>query len=619
MSKRRKESSPPAPARPPIVLPALALFALTLLAYSPAIPGQYIWDDDDYVHANPNLRHDAGLADIWLHPTHNPQYYPLVFTTFWLEWRIWGDHPAGYRIVNILLHAGSAVLLWRLLRKLEVPGAYLAAAIFAVHPVMVESVAWITERKNVLSLFFYLAAMHAYLRFADGLQWHIAAVERAQPDNRKSQIFLYALSILCFIAALFSKTVTATLPAAILLVLWWKRGRIDWHHAALLSPFITLGFFAGVGTGYLERYHVGAQGPEWSWSLIDRILIASRAVWFYAVKLLAPMNQSFIYPKWTINPHQWWQWLFPLALLITLGLLFALRHRIGKGALVAVLFFIGTLFPALGFFNVFPMRYSFVADHFQYHASIALIALFAAASTFFITRYARWLASSRNQQLTGAALVIVLATLTFLRARTFGSPERLWTDTLAKNPNSWMAWTNIAHLAASRNDHNTAAEAYRKAHALAPHIVDTRYNLALLQASEGDTAKAIAQLEQIVNEEPRHANARQQLARLLRTQGNPAAAIPHLESALRLQPTNDEFRRDLANTCRDLANQQIQQRNYTAAEISLRRILDLRPNDADTFFDLATVFALTNRKSEAAELYARAIQLKPELRNRLPR
>jgi protein O-mannosyl-transferase len=131
--------------------PALLLVVAVLIAYLPALQGGYIWDDNRYVTENPILPQPDGLAAIWTDPGATIQYYPMVFTTFWLEYRLWGLNPLGYHATNILLHALSALLLWAILRRLAVPGAWLAAALFALHPVHVESVAWVTERKNVLS------------------------------------------------------------------------------------------------------------------------------------------------------------------------------------------------------------------------------------------------------------------------------------------------------------------------------------------------------------------------------------------------------------------------------------------------------------------------------------
>ncbi len=146
-------------------------------------------------------------------------------------------------------------------------------------------------------------------------------------------------------------------------------------------PFFVAGAALALVTSWLERTHVGASGPDWALSVLDRCLIAGRALWFYAGKLLWPANLTFIYPRWQVDPGVWWQWLFPLMAVAMVTILWSLRERIGRGPLVAVLFFAGTLFPALGFANVYPMRYSFVADHFQYLASAGLIALAAAGLT----------------------------------------------------------------------------------------------------------------------------------------------------------------------------------------------------------------------------------------------
>ena len=343
----------------------------------PALRGGFNWDDDAYVTNNLTLRSVHGLSQIWGQLTATPQYYPLVFTSFWLEYHLWGLNPLGYHVVNVLLHALAAMLLWRVLVRLQLPGAWLAAGIFALHPVAVESVAWVTERKNVLSAVFYFAAALAYLRWRD--DGTTTTGLRATSSWRS--LVLYLLSLALFICALFSKTVTASLPAALLLVIWWKHGRIAGRDVWPLLPFFVAGAALGLVTSWLERTHVGANGPEWALSFFDRCLIAGRALWFYAGKLFWPANLTFIYPRWQIDPGIWWQWLFPAAAIALVMILWSLRGRIGRGPLVAVLFFAGTLLPALGFANVYPMRYSFVADHFQYLASVGLIVLAAAGLT----------------------------------------------------------------------------------------------------------------------------------------------------------------------------------------------------------------------------------------------
>ena len=338
---------------------ALLLVVGTMLAYQPAWDGKPIWDDDAHI-TNPELVSLNGLARIWTKLGATQQYYPLAHSAFWVEHRLWGDGTLGYHLINILLHAGGALLLLKMLRQLEVSGAWLAAAIFALHPVQVESVAWIAELKNTLSGVCYLGAALVYLSF---------------DRNRRWTSYTGALGL--FILGLMSKTVVATLPAALLIIFWWKRGQLSWKKAILpLLPFFAVGIGAGLFTAWMERKFIGAEGSDFNFSLIERCLIAGRAFWFYLGKLFWPVDLIFIYPHWNISQAVWWQYLFPAAALLLLAGFWWLR-RWSRGPLAALLFFAGTLFPALGFFNVYPFRYSFVADHFQYLASIGPVVLVA--------------------------------------------------------------------------------------------------------------------------------------------------------------------------------------------------------------------------------------------------
>jgi hypothetical protein len=305
-------------------LPALLLMALTIMAYQPAWHAGIIWDDDDYITPL-KLRSLNGLARIWTQPGATHQYYPLVHTVFWVEHKLCGDATTEYHWVNILLHASSALLVAKILRRLKIPGAWLAAALFALHPVEVESVAWITELKNTLSGLFYLSATLVYLGFDRKRSW----------EN-------YALALGLFILGLLCKTVIATLPAALLVVLWWQRGKLSWKRDVLaLTPFFIAGLGAGLFTAWMERKFVGAAGAEFDFSLLQRILIAGRDIWFYLAKLCWPVNLAFIYHRWNVSQGVWWQYLFPAAALLLLALLYWRRWR---GPLAGLLFFVGTFF-----------------------------------------------------------------------------------------------------------------------------------------------------------------------------------------------------------------------------------------------------------------------------------
>src|ERR1043166_4603878 len=405
---------------------AAIVIAAVLIAYIPAMRGGYIWDDDRYVTKNATLRDNAGLRRIWFDVGATPQYYPLVFTSFWIERRICDAHPAGYHLTNLLLHAANAVLLLVALRRLKIPGAWIAAMLFAVHPVHVESVAWITERKNVLSGMFYLGALLAYLRFS--------GIEKPD-DHGPDRWRFYILSLILFTAALLSKTVTCTLPAVIALILWWKHQPFRWRKIVPLIPMVLVALPAAMLTAVFERKEVGAHGPDWDFSIIERTLIAGRAVWFYLCSILAPVNLIFIYPRWRIDAGQWWQYLFPAAVFIVIGFLWIGRRRWGKGPLVAGLFFVGTLTPALGFVNVYPMLFSFVADHFQYLASIGPLALIAAAAT---RTWAQWWPDwVRVASL--ATAIVGLMTLTSRQERMYKDNQSLWNETVRRNPKAWIA------------------------------------------------------------------------------------------------------------------------------------------------------------------------------------
>lgn len=471
------------------------LVLLVVAAYVPALYSGYIWDDDVYVTNNPALTSLGGLWSTWTHLSANVQYYPLVFTSFWLEYHVWQLSPFGYHLVNVVLHLLNAFLVWSILRRLDVRGAWLAAAVFAIHPVHVESVAWITERKNVLSGFFYLGAMAAYLRFADVCT---EGAPRAGGRPAGTAWGAYALAFVLFGCALLSKTVTVTLPVILLVVAWWKRGRIEKRDVLPLVPFLLLGAVMGAVTPYLERVQVGATGTEWNLTLIERVLVAGRAIWFYAWKLLLPVNLIFSYPRWSVDAGRWWQYLFPIAALGTMIVLYLKRHRIGRGALAAFLYFVITLAPALGFFDFYPMRYSFVADHFQYLASLGPIvltsALLSKAADGLTRVQAPPAAHARRLATLGlvSLLLTPLAALTWRQSRIYRNERTLWSDTIAKNPHSWLAYNNLGLFYFRQFDWGRAVPMFEQSLKLNPDNAEAHYNLALVLRDIGRGAEADA-------------------------------------------------------------------------------------------------------------------------------
>ena len=479
----------------------IGLGLLAVMVYWPTLDNGFIWDDDRHIERIAQIASPAGLMRIWISPSAVAQYYPVVHSTFWAEYHLWGLAPRGYHIVNLALHATAALLVWRVLVRLAVPGAWLAAAIFAVHPVCVESVAWATERKNVLSCAFALGSILAYMRFAppDTLA---SPVDASSGDSGRWPYYFLALGL--FITALLSKTVTATVPAVLLVIYWWKRGRVTWRNVAALVPFFAVGLALAGVTVWMETTYVGARGEEWTLSPLARLLVAGRALWFYAGKLFWPHPLCFFYPRWEIDMRAWWQYLFPASAVLVLAGLWLARHRLGRGPLAAVLIFAGVLTPALGFFNVYPFRYSFVADHFQYHASIALVALAAAGLTLAGRHFGR-----RNKwhlPIAGAALLTVLAITAERETHVYKDAQTLYEDVISRNPTSWEAQQNLGSVFYARGDFSHAIEHFRNAvdirdrlardnptiAAYQDHLAANCANLGMALAKAGQPVEAIA-------------------------------------------------------------------------------------------------------------------------------
>lgn len=578
------------------------LVVLAVLAYVPALTGGFIWDDNFYVTANPTLRSWDGLARIWFDPGATPQYYPLTFTTFWLEYRLWGLAPLGFHVSNVLLHGVSGVLLWQVLLRLRAPAPWFVAAVFVLHPVQVESVAWITERKNVLSTLMYFAAALSYLRFSPPeMQRTDAAIA-----DRRARWRWYFLALGFFLAALLSKTVTCSLPAALLLVLWWRRGSFPWGDVAALAPFFALGALLAALTVWMEKHHVGAQGFDFELSALERCLIAGRALCFYAAKLVWPADLTFIYPRWQVDAGVWWQYGFPLAAVGTAAILAAARRRIGLGPLVAYLIFAGTLTPALGWIDVYPMRFSFVADHFVYLASPAFFVLATAAILAAWQRLAMFPPDRRpdRQRWAGMGCLFILGVLTWRHGFVFTDPQILWEDTLSKNPDCWMAHNNLGELLVERGRPEQALPHYEEAVRLYPHDAAHHHNLGKARQLLGEFDKAAAAFEAALRIDPDHFQSHFSLGLALRRLGKTAEARRSLEAAIALRP-------DFAAAHNNLGALFAQQGQHAEAIPHFLGAARAAPDDPAAFFNLALAHARLGKLDEAIDHARQALDRAP--------
>ncbi len=610
----------------------LLVFGATLLAYFPALRGGFIWDDDHHVPAVA-MQSLHGLWRIWFELGSTQQYYPVLFSTFWVQHRLWGEATLGYHLVSVLCHATSACLFALVLRRLFGSALrgfeWFGALLFALHPVCVESVAWISEQKNTLSTLFYLLSALAYLRF--------------DRDRRRAA---YGLATGLFVIALLSKTVTATLPAALLVVFWWRRGRLDARRdVAPLLPWLALGAAAGLFSGWVERTYIGAQGGGFELSLAQRCLVAGREIWFYLGKLLWPANLIFIYPRWAVNAAEGWQWLFPAAALVLLAALWLARRR-NRGPLAALLFFAGTLFPTLGFFNIYAFIYSFVADHWQYMASLGVVAFATGA-------WARWAwrtdatgrspATPRLVPLAAAvALTGGLGLLSWRQSRMYRDIDTFYRTTIAENPGCWLAHNNLAnrllqagrvkeaighYLAAARLDPgdadswdnlgialaaggqaNDAIASFQAALRLRPVFPKAHYNFGLILAAAGRLPEAGEQYEAAVREDPRYAEAYNNLGVILASTGRRDEAGASFAAAIRLQPDYSEAHNNLGLLLAGSGR-------MTEAIVEYRAALRLDPRYPDAYDNLGIALASSGHRDEAIASFRSALQVRPDFAN----
>ncbi len=599
---------------------ALLLAVATLAVYQPVWHGQPIWDDWRHM-TSPELSSVSGLRRIWLEPGTTQRFDPLVDTAFWIENRLWRRAPLGYHLVSIACHIGAALLLVAVLRRLRIKGAWLAAAVFALHPVHVESVAWISELKNTMSGVFFLGAVLAYLKF---------------DATRTTSSFLMAMGL--FLGALLSKTTTVVWPIGMIAIVWWKRGTLSWRRDVLpLIPFAALALLAGWVALGIEREAVGKASEQLQFSLAQRLVIAGHACWFYLAKLLWPLGLCPIYPRWQIDHLTAIDCLYPIGVLVVLVVSWSLRKR-SRAPLAALLFFVGALSPLLGVFSFSYLRYSFVADHFQYLASMSVITLFAAGGVWL---QERWRLVPR---FAGIALCVAVLAMLAIRTR---EHSRAFTDwgtfartTLTKNPNCWAARDQLGVVLMSEGKPDEAIDEftqalqgnpkyglghydlgsalqsrgrideavlqYRQAIEWQPNLVRPRYNLGCILASQGKFAEAIAQYQDALRLEPYASEVRNNLGIALASSGNLDEAIAQFRRAIELRP-------DFAEAHVNLGHGLATQGNFVEAIQHYQEALRFDPTDASDHYDLAIALANSGDLAQATEQFREAARLNPDL------
>lgn len=535
----------------------LMLLILTCMVYAPSVSSGFIWDDDAYIHANPLVHATDGVAKFWF-STKPVDYYPLTLTTFWLEWRIWGMNAGPYHIANILLHAIGIVLLWRVFRLLQVPGAWFAALVVGVHPVCVESVSWITERKNVLSQCLAVSSTLLYLQFRLG---GTSSVSKR----------LYFTSLFLFSLALLAKTSVAMLPVAMVLVVWWRVGRLTKSDLLRVLPFVLVALVLSLVTiWYQYGRAIGAEivRPE---PFSSRLAVAGMAVWFYLFKVVFPANLCMVYPRWEIDPQSPLVYLPGIAVVGTLSALWLWRRRPwARSVLTGYAAYVVILLPVLGFFDIYFMRYSLVADHWQYAALPCIVALVVGGAT---SQLHRWEANAVVARAVAALCAVALGAQSWCQQASYKNQETLWKETIRVNPSAWLA-------------HNNLGNEY---------------------VQQGRIDEGLPHLMEAVRLKPDYPEAHNNIGMTLCQLGDVDAGAERFLTAIGYWPHWDVPHYNLAVAMLKCGRDQ-------DAERLFRRVLELNPDDAEAHYNLGTLLVKQGRMAEAVREFRDTLRTDPNHR-----
>lgn len=586
---------------------AMVVIIVSLLVYLPAINGAFLWDDDVLITANTLLQKSDGLKKIWF-STEPTDYLPLTLTMFWAEWRLFGLNPMGYHVVNIFLHALGAILVWRVARQLGLAGSFFIGILFAVHPVCVPSVAWISEGKNTLSLVFYLLALWCYFR-------------SGASDEKVARPGWYGAALLAFLLALLSKTSVVMTPVVLLLCAWWKQrngstpstARYFSSQLLRLAPFFLLSLVFGLITVWFQKHR--AIGEAATDGLLVRLAGGGWAAWFYLFKAMLPWNLTMIYPRWQINPSSpiaWGPWL------AWGGLFFAcyrFRATWGRGALFGLGYFFITLVPVLGIFDMSFFSFSRAADHLQYVSIIGISALAVAAIQRVGSKTATEQLKGKNAPPEMAlgikrpgwviGLVLVLGVISAQRASNFASPEKLWRDNVKKNPKAWLAHNGLGNAFAAQRQFPEAISHFQTAISLRATYADAHNNLGSAYSDLGRLEEAIQEFKTALQHQPPHSHAENNLGFALARHGRLDEALPHYLNAIRINP-------EFPHVYNNLGLLYAQQKKFKEAEEQFRAALRLNPKYGEAQFNLASMFAESERLDDAVAEFKRALELVPD-------
>jgi tetratricopeptide (TPR) repeat protein len=569
----------------------LILILSVTLTYAPIWRAGFIWDDDNHLTANPCIVGPLGFKEIWT--TRAADICPLVLTTFGVEHALWGLEPLPYHLVNVLLHGACALLLWRVLRSLRVQGAWLGAALWALHPVEVESVAWITEMKNTESGLFFLLSVLFFVR----------RLRAKDLGARTEGGWNYALTLLFAALAMASKSSTVILPVILCLCAWWLESRWDWRHVRRLAPIFLMSVAASALSMWTQSLQLATvTDPQWVRTWPGRLATAGYSIWFYLGKLLCPYPLMTVYPRWQIDSGQWFSYLPLLAVVFLFSILWLQGELWSRACFFAFAYFTAALLPVLGFIDNFIFHYSLVFDHFQYLASIGPLALIGTGLARFSSRLPK---RPLLHASLCAELLLVLAFTSWERTWAYENPETLWTDTLAKNPNCWVGDNNLGLVFLQKGQIDEAVEKFQHALEINPDYREAYSNLGLAFFQKGRLDEAITNYQKALEMTPKSFVTRCDLGNALLREGRTQDAVVQYEKALEIEPNYEEARSNLGLAF-------LQRGELEDAFTQYERAVLLDGNSFATHYNLGVVLLQKGRPDEATKQFQRALQLKPD-------
>ena len=621
-----------------MLLPGLTvLLVIVVLAYSPAIRGGFIWDDATWTTNNPLNVDPAGIFKYWT-AQHGSDYWPLTGSVFWLQYQLWGDNASGYHLVNVLLHAGCAILLWLVLAKLPMPGAWLAAAVFAVHPVNVTSVAWITELKNTLSMLLYLLTLLAWLRFDDAQHKRFDDAQHKRFDDKRKTLW-YILAIACFALALLAKTSIVMLPVVLLGIAWWRRKTIAWRDLLLAAPMFALSALAGAVTVFFQYSRAITTDIAAPAGPLAQAAMAGKVVWFYLYKTVWPVELTIVYERWDATASALTDFLPLIAAILLATVIWLFRKRWTRPFAMGLGYFAVTLLPVMGLLNMSFMQHSFVSDHLQYVSIIGVISLIAGLAWWPFRNLGFWLKALAA--VLAACVVGGLAMMTWQRAHTFASAEALWRDVTEKNPTAAVGWDSLAMaLAKNEQTRTEAINCYSRAIELSPDNASTYVNRGGLYISMNKLEQAMADFQAAAAIEPELASAHGNIGLIYSEMRKYDEAMAAYNRALASDPTHvasysgrgkihmlrgetekamEDFDRavryapHIALTHYNRGNVHVRLKDFKAAIGDFTRAIELDPEMMAAYFNRGVAYQATGLHQLAIDDFTKAIELTPGL------